>query len=126
MQSPWRYPGSLRPCALLPCAGQSPGINTAMKILGIPVYGLSLLQPHATLLFWLTTALLHQTLQRVTSSPGPGRALAMPEMLIRGTATAGAAPLSDKGESENSRMLFGGQPGGPVPYLPGRLALLTR
>ncbi|MEW5301817.1 MAG: hypothetical protein WDW36_004652 [Sanguina aurantia] len=106
MSTPFGSAGAVLPLAITlayinivdrSSGGQSPGINTAMKILGIPVYGLSLLQPHATLLFWLTTALLHQTLQRVTSSPGPGRALAMPEMLIRGTAAAGgAAPLSDK------------------------------
>ncbi|MEW5317121.1 MAG: hypothetical protein WDW38_008448 [Sanguina aurantia] len=113
MSTPFGSAGAVLPLAITlayinivdrSSGGQSPGINTAMKILGIPVYGLSLLQPHATLLFWLTTALLHQTLQRVTSSPGPGRALAMPEMLIRGTAAAGgAAPLSDKARGPCAR-----------------------
>jgi hypothetical protein len=41
----------------------APGVNTALQLLMVPTYCLSLIQPHATLLFWSTSAAAHLGLQ---------------------------------------------------------------
>ena len=65
-----------------PCLARVPGVLTALRIVTLPIYCLSLLQPHATLLCWGTIALSHHLLQATLSRPAWASFCGMPKILL--------------------------------------------
>lgn len=63
-------------------AASVPGIITALRIFAVPLYCMSLLQPHAVLLAWTGSAVGHYTLQAAVASPGLAARLGMPPVLL--------------------------------------------
>lgn len=54
----------------------APGVHVALQLLAVPVYCVALLQPHATLLFWLASGAAHTALQASPLGALPARAQA--------------------------------------------------
>ncbi|GFR40737.1 hypothetical protein Agub_g1347 [Astrephomene gubernaculifera] len=124
MSTPYGTAGAMIPLALVllyvsavdkSAGAGSPGINAALKLLAVPLYCASLLQPHAVLLYWLTHAAsqlgLYGALERL---PGLRRAVGAPELLVeaereeQGGGGAGAGQHQQQGAEEAS------SPAGPA------------
>ncbi|KXZ57013.1 hypothetical protein GPECTOR_1g915 [Gonium pectorale] len=76
--------------------GRSPGINIALKLLSLPLYCAALLQPHAVLLYWGSTAACQMGLYAAADRmPALRRAAGVPEGLLAPPAETDDASAAD-------------------------------
>ncbi|GLI69238.1 hypothetical protein VaNZ11_013813 [Volvox africanus] len=93
--TPYGTAGAILPLAIVllyvsaadrSAGGSSPGIHMALKLLALPLYCISLLQPHAVLVYWLAQAATQLGLYELTARlPALRRAGGVPELLVAGS-----------------------------------------
>lgn len=55
-------------CAPVCPAASAPGVGIAARVMAVPIYCISLLQPHATLFYWMAHMTSHTALQMYCAS----------------------------------------------------------
>jgi hypothetical protein len=82
-----------------------PGILAALRIMSVPYYCITLLQPQAVLLYWATVSLIHHALQLILSTSAGARWARLPALLTR----ADLHSVPHQSSSEGKEVLVAGR-----------------
>ncbi|GIL51732.1 hypothetical protein Vafri_7664 [Volvox africanus] len=117
LSTPYGTAGAILPLAIVllyvsaadrSAGGSSPGIHMALKLLALPLYCISLLQPHAVLVYWLAQAATQLGLYELTARlPALRRAGGVPELLVAGSrdCPGTTAEIGEVGQAQDAGAL---------------------